>query len=219
MTASAKARPAPRHVRDMLQIIRLATVADTPLELRKLMTIANFAKLVGWNVTRARRVLMKMHDKSDGDLLVNASMGSRTRWRVSVDAFQRYAPEFVKDRAGGQAAVGLDKVEAIHVRVKRLERQLASLMKERPTLDASKDGWLFPSQMAAILGIETRTVGTIITDLGLRGDIPGICRRVDQTERGAVIRQGKRPTEKTWVAYRYSQEAFVMIRSAVEEAP
>ena len=200
-------------------LIACATSAKTPLELRKLLTIKEFSSLSGMSVTAARKALLKMNERSIAPILCNVSTGPRVRWRVSIDVLKRCAPHLIAPRPD---ALGLDRVETLESKVRRLEVRIERLLKQRPALAADAprvQGWLNPTQMATLLGVPARTVGRVITDLGLRGDLPGLCERLPQKEREATIRNGRRPTKSTWIAFRYSAEAFERIRAVVEAAP
>lgn len=76
-----------------------------------------------------------------------------------------------------------------------------------PTSDFFAD-WKTPAQIAESWGISPRRVGIIISELGIRGDIPGICRPIYVKSKfsGHMV-----------TSYAYSPEAIEMIEEKIVE--
>lgn len=62
--------------------------------------------------------------------------------------------------------------------------------------------WFTPTQIAERLGVSANRVGLIISELGIRGNIDGICR--------AVLNKAAH-SDKTVISYQYSEKAIEMI--------
>lgn len=76
-----------------------------------------------------------------------------------------------------------------------------------PLMPAGPGTWLTPTQIGERLGLSAYTVGRVITELGLRGDLPGLARSYPHTPPHM---------ERPVLCFAYSPEAVRRIRAAVE---
>jgi hypothetical protein len=169
-----------------------------------MVRIGELAALLKWPYARTLYTIKKLNKRADGALLTDIGTENQPLWMVSLDALEKHAPTVLGKR--GQRSDSEGEVDILRERVMKLEKQVARLLAERPEVkeDAWKSGWATPAQMAELLGVTRKVVGTAITALGLRRDVPGMCVP-------APIVSGRR-----MLGYRYSEKAFSEIRAYIE---
>lgn len=185
-------------------LIANASRRDAPVEARRMVRIGELATLLKWPYARTLYTIKKLNKRADGALLTDIGTENQPLWMVSLDALEKHAPTVLGKR--GQRSDSEGEVDILRERVMKLEKQVARLLAERPEVkeDAWKSGWASPAQMAELLGVTRKVVGTAITALRLRRDVPGMCV-------AAPLVSGRR-----MLGYRYSEKAFSEIRAYIE---
>lgn len=91
------------------------------MRLDKVLTIGQVAALAGWHRRRMLRRLLRLHDETGGQLLVNVGKEGRPRWTVTLGALQRMAPQWFVDDETVEA-----RLSAVEERIATSERMIAA---------------------------------------------------------------------------------------------
>lgn len=88
------------------------------MRLDKVLTVGEVAALAGWHRRRMLRHLLRLHEETGGQLLINVGSKARPRWTVTLGALQRMAPQwFVDDETVEARLSALEERMAVSERV------------------------------------------------------------------------------------------------------